>query len=141
FKFPDGSCSMDLMTHHGKALVVECESIVRNLLRNLLERKGYTVLLACAADEAFEMYRKRGPFDLLVVEMNLPGMNGIEFADRLSALQPTIRILFISGFFENSITEQRALGHGRAFLPKPFLGTTFDEKVRHLMSADSLVNN
>ena len=121
------------------ALIVECELIVCSLLQKVLEREGYETLAAGAAEQALKM-DSSSPIDLLVTEINLPGASGIQLADRLARLQPELRILFISGYLENAISERNGLGRHRAFLPKPFEGSTLVQSVKQLMTRSPMPN-
>jgi len=115
------------------ALVVDCELVVRSLLQNFLEFEGIETLTAACARQALALFhdRKTG-IDLLVTEVNLPGMSGLELADSLSTLQPEVRILLISGYIENALSAESYSGPNRAFLAKPFTRADLAEKLRQL---------
>jgi CheY-like chemotaxis protein len=97
-------------------LLVEDEDEVRAVLRQILLGKGYRVLQASSGDEALVMARiHRGPIHLLLSDVTMPHMKGPELADRLVAERPDTRVLYMSGYNEESFDD----GHGPC-LQKPF---------------------
>jgi len=105
----------------GTVLVAEDEPPVRRVMVRALEGAGYRVLAAADGVEALEaMEASRAPIDLLVTDLVMPRMGGAALADRLRERDPTLRVLFVSGYPDRSAEE---LGLGRAgtrLLPKPF---------------------
>jgi CheY-like chemotaxis protein len=109
-------------------LVVEDQSLVCESARSILERLGYRVATAMAADEALRYVRDGGELDLLLADVVLPGMNGVALAERVAAERPHVRVLFISGYTSQVCVPADALnGEPRAFLQKPF---SLDELAR-----------
>ncbi|HKV12156.1 MAG TPA: ATP-binding protein, partial [Thermoanaerobaculia bacterium] len=101
-------------------LLVEDEDNIREPAIDILESRGYTVLAARDAAEARELSRSHpGSIHLLVTDMIMPGMNGGQLADHLVADRPDLRVLFISGYPEDSLP-QDVHRSGRSFLQKPF---------------------
>jgi len=96
-------------------LLVEDQPGVRALTRELLERNGYTVLEA--PDGAG---RHGGPIDLLVTDVVMPGMGGRELAQRLRALRPETRVLFMSGYSSGAFASRGTLASDVELLEKPF---------------------
>ena len=85
-------------------LLVEDESIVREVTREVLVHAGYSVLESSTPAEALEMAsRHKDEIDLLLTDMVMPGMNGAELATRLRALQPSVVIVFMSGYAETDV--------------------------------------
>jgi two-component system, cell cycle sensor histidine kinase and response regulator CckA len=118
-------------------LLVEDEEAVRHLLRDILVRYGYTVLEAENGRSAIERCRTfDGPIHLVVTDMVMPLMSGWEVADAVSALRPKARIIYMSGYIEHVVVEQRVLESGVAFLGKPFTPETLGRKVREVLDAD-----
>jgi PAS domain S-box-containing protein len=117
-------------------LIVEDEEGVRTLLHTFLEQLGYTVLCTCNGAEALIVCeRHRGPIHLLLTDMVLPQVTGPELATRLLNLRPEIRVLYISGYTQDTISQQKGVEPGAAFLQKPFSAKTLAEKIRHLLDA------
>src|ERR1035437_3538384 len=101
----------------------------------LLRRLGYTVLAAANGLEALRLKQQRGSghIDLLFTDVVMPHMSGKELADRVQALSPHTRILFTSGYTENTIVQQGGLNPGAAFLQKPFTPSALARKVREVL--------
>jgi two-component system, cell cycle sensor histidine kinase and response regulator CckA len=117
-------------------LVVEDEPAVRRLARDVLARLGYDVLVAPDGRDALKVAdRCRRPIDLLVSDMVLPHLRGVEVADRLRARQPGLRVLYISGYTETAIVHDGQLDPGVDFLAKPFRPVDLAERVREVLDA------
>jgi two-component system, cell cycle sensor histidine kinase and response regulator CckA len=118
-------------------LLVEDEEAVRHLLRDILLRYGYTVLEAENGPLAISICRAHpGPIHLVVTDMVMPQMSGWEVADAVSALRPKARIIYMSGYIEHVVVEQRVLESGVAFLGKPFTPETLGRKVREVLDGE-----
>ena len=84
-------------------LLVEDQEGIRDLAREFLVRKGYTVLLAVDGDDALRIAMNiRARFDLLVTDVVMPNLGGRELVQRLSPLRPRMKVLFMSGYPEHS---------------------------------------
>ena len=115
-------------------LVVEDDSAVRRLLVRVLRELGYTVLEATHGGEALEVADEHaGNIHLLLTDVVMPEMNGKALADRLSARHPDLRVLYISGYTDNSIAERHIVDHSADFLEKPFTVATLARKVRQVL--------
>ena len=117
-------------------LVVEDESAVRSLARDVLTRLGYDVLVASDGREALQVAdRCRRPIHLLVSDVVLPHLRGVEVADRLRARRPGLRVLYISGYTETAIVHDGQLDPGVDFLAKPFRPADLANRVREVLDA------
>jgi CheY-like chemotaxis protein len=115
-------------------LVVEDEPSILQLSRSLLEEYGYTVLSALSPKEALTLVeRHKGEIHLLITDVVMPGMNGRELRDQLSARRPGIKVLFMSGYTADVIAHQGILEEGIQFLQKPFSMVTLAVKVRKVL--------
>jgi len=117
-------------------LLVEDEDIVRELTWEILEMLGYTVLKASEPSEAIDMCeRYHGPIHLLLTDVVMPHMHGNMLFQRLSPLRPDMKVLYISGYTENSIVHHGVLQSAVNFLPKPFTVDGLASKVRSVLDA------
>src|SRR5262249_38949211 len=109
----------------------EDEPIVRGLVRETLERLGYTVLEATDGYDALRIIEEeKTTIHLLLTDVIMPLMNGRELAQRLAAMRPDIRVLYIAGY-----TDDMLAFHGIAqpeidFIQKPFTREELSQKVR-----------
>ncbi|HEY4396796.1 MAG TPA: PAS domain S-box protein [Acidimicrobiia bacterium] len=117
-------------------LVVEDESAVRSLARDVLARLGYDVLVASDGRDALKVAdRCRRSIHLLVSDVVLPHLRGVEVADRLRARRPGLRVLYISGYTETAIVHDGQLDPGVDFLAKPFRPIDLATRVRAVLDA------
>jgi len=117
-------------------LVVEDESAVRAFTRLALQAHGYTVLEAADGPAAITLCgRHAGPISLLVSDVVMPRMGGRELAERLTALRPALRVLFVSGHTDDVVVRQGVLQAEFAFLQKPFSLDALRRKVRAVLDA------
>ncbi len=116
-------------------LLAEDEEMVRELAIEIFRKDGYTVLHAPNGTGALEICdRHEGCIDLLVTDLIMPGMNGIELARRVCDSRPGIPVLFMSGYAEDAKDRLGDLVNGRYFLQKPITPTKLSRKVREIFS-------
>jgi PAS domain S-box-containing protein len=117
-------------------MVVEDDIGVRELVRLMLEANGYQVLAVQDAEEAARVCAERpGGVDLLLTDVMMPEVNGRVLAERLGALSPSMRILFMSGYSDEAVHRHGVLGDSAAFLEKPFTERTLARKVREVLDS------
>jgi len=117
-----------------KILIVEDEPAVRQLIRNELRRFGYTVLEAKNGTEAFLISTQHDDtIDLLLTDVVMPGMNGREVAQQLTAIRPNLKVLYLSGYTEDIGVLQGLQPGKAAFLEKPFTPEALAVKVREIL--------
>jgi CheY-like chemotaxis protein len=115
-------------------LLVEDEELVRNLVRACLEQNGYSVLAAGSGEEALRSAgRHRGPIDLIVTDLVLPGIQGRDLAKRLGESHSEAKTLFISGYSKDRAVGEADLEPATAFLRKPFTPAELARKVREVL--------
>jgi two-component system cell cycle sensor histidine kinase/response regulator CckA len=115
-------------------VLVEDDESVRNLVRVMLESKGYHVLAAAGSEEAERLCADRaGDVDLLLSDVVMPGVNGRFLAERLSAITPSLRVLFMSGYSDEAVYRHGEISPDAAFIEKPFTDRTLARKVREVL--------
>jgi nitrogen-specific signal transduction histidine kinase/ActR/RegA family two-component response regulator len=119
-------------------LLVEDEPTILRMTRMMLERKGYSVLMAATPAEAMEKAKSHSDvIDLLMTDVVMPEMNGRDLAGQITALYPDIRLLFMSGYTANVIAHHGVLDDGVAFIQKPFSMADMTAKVREVLDKAS----
>ncbi len=114
-------------------LLVEDEPAVRSLVRAVLERQGYAVLVAESGKAALDVVETRhDPIHVLLTDLVMPGMNGRDLASRVVARHPSVRVVFMSGYSANIPTDFGGEGAG-VFLPKPFNERALTSKIREVL--------
>jgi two-component system cell cycle sensor histidine kinase/response regulator CckA len=109
---------------------------LRELTRTVLAAKGYTVVEARNAEEAERLAESNGAkIHLLLTDVIMPGISGRELAKRILARQPSMRVLYMSGYTYNVIAQGGTLERGVSFLQKPFTPSALVEKVRDVLDA------
>ena len=122
-------------------LVVEDEELVRMTIREILARYGYAVLEAQSGGEAVDLCsRRQGTIHLMLTDVVMPGMNGVELAKRLAPVQPGMKVLFMSGYTADAIVHQGILDPGIAFIHKPFTMVSLARKVREVLGPGGATN-
>ena len=124
-----------VLSRHGTetVLVVEDEPAVRNLVRAVLGRKGYVVLVAQDGAAALDLVDGHaGVIHVLLTDMVMPGMNGRDLAALVRTRRPSIKVIFMSGYAADVTTELGAEG-GPVFLSKPFTEQVLTAKLREAL--------
>jgi CheY-like chemotaxis protein len=103
-------------------LLVEDETAVRVLVRNVFQRHGYRVLEADSGKSALAVWREhQEKIDLVLTDLVMPdGVTGIMLAEQLQKERPTLKVIFSSGYSPDSVTSGFTLSPGNSFLQKPF---------------------
>jgi PAS domain S-box-containing protein len=128
---PEGASAERIGRCSGTVLVVEDEDQVRALACFTLRDCGYHVLEAADGEAALKLAQAFGrPIDLLLTDVVMPGMNGRELAERLSAVRPATKILFTSGYTSDVIATRGVLEASVDLLPKPYTPTALAARVR-----------
>ncbi|WP_051283944.1 chemotaxis protein CheB [Desulforegula conservatrix] len=130
--------STEVIQGHGETiLLVEDEKAILNVGKMMLEKIGYKVLTANTPTEAItiaESCKRR--FDLLITDVIMPEMNGKELSSKISEIQPSIKILFMSGYTANIIANRGAIDNGLNFIHKPFSLSELAAKVHEALSEE-----
>jgi len=117
-------------------LLVEDAAAVRAVTKQVLERQGYVVLEAPDGEAALRLAQQhRGPIHLLLTDVVMPRVSGRELAERLTQVRPDMRVLYASGYTDDSVVRHGILELGTAYLQKPFSPESLARKVRDVLDA------
>ena len=115
-------------------LLVEDEKAVRELAAMTLQGYGYRVRAYESPSTALDALAvETGAIHLLVTDVVLPRMSGLDLAERLRTARPDLKVLFISGYSDDAIVRHGHLTAGAQFLEKPFTPGVFARKVRAVL--------
>jgi CheY-like chemotaxis protein len=114
-------------------LLVEDAQGLRELAKRLLERQGYTVVLAANASEAVRVFGAHPSIDVVLTDVVMPGGSGPDLVRQLLSQRPSLHVIYMSGYTEDAITQHGVLRPGVAFLHKPFTSETLGQKVREVL--------
>ncbi len=135
----DGPQETSVVSSHGGSetlLLVEDNVGLRKLAIRFLEPAGYTVLSAPAADEAIHIAEHHdGPIHLLLTDVVMPGMSGRQLAERLLQGRPATKVLYMSGYTDDTIVRHGLLAENVHFIQKPFNAATLLKKVREVLES------
>jgi len=116
-------------------LVVDDEPVIRQLLKEMLLTMGYQVEIAASGHEALTIYNARkGDIDLVILDVMMPGMSGIEVFRRLKKLDPNVRVILASGYVDASKLQMAIKEGVRDFIAKPFAIRTLHRKIEAILS-------
>jgi PAS domain S-box-containing protein len=123
-------------TSSASVLIVEDDAGVRTFATHVLRDAGWTVLVADDPAGALAIAGcESQPIDLLLTDVILPGINGKDLAQRLRALRPGLRVLFMSGYAPEEMVASGALPAGEQLLQKPFMPAALRERVAHILKS------
>jgi len=115
-------------------LLVEDDRAVRGIVARMLEESGYTVIEASDGKEALRMYdAHQNDIHIIVSDLVMPEVSGRSLAEHITAAQPGVKVLLISGYPEETLDDLNLEGPVVAFLSKPFSPTTLARKIRDLV--------
>jgi two-component system cell cycle sensor histidine kinase/response regulator CckA len=118
----------------GPILVVDDEEAVLRFVDRVLRDAGYKTAIANGGAEAIEVAKKVGPLGALVTDVMMPGMTGDELARMLRQTEPTLKVLYLTGYSDRLFKEKTMLWADEAFLDKPCTVKGLREAVSLLMT-------
>ena len=113
-------------------LVVDDEPGIRQIARRILEDGGYEINEAEGGLEAIALLAQGHPLDLLIADLDMPGLGGDEMVRRIRATRPDLKVLYVTGHIDR-LMDARPLWEGEAFLEKPFNPVGLREAVALLL--------
>jgi CheY-like chemotaxis protein len=130
---PEAAATVEPGRGHETVLLVEDEEAVRLIISAVLRRQGYTVIETSSPVYAVELFERHAEqIDLLLTDVVMPVMNGPALAQRLVAIRPALRVLFISGYTGLASPEMQNPNVG--FLNKPFQTSVLAARVREMLN-------
>ncbi len=120
-----------------RVLVVEDDEAVRNLAEAVLSKYGYDVVVASSPEKAVDLVTGgEARCDLLLTDVVMPGMNGVQLHRALASMWPDVPVLFMSGYTRNVIARHGILAEGLRFIQKPFTPRDLAQKIRDILVVD-----
>jgi len=121
----------------GTVLVVEDQEDVRRLIRGILEAHGYRILEAANGPEALVLAGEHAAegIHILLTDVVLPGINGMDLSEKLRTLRPGLKVLFMSGYTADVLLRHGVREQDVAYLAKPFSPDSLAAKVREVLTA------
>ena len=135
------SCTPTLMTERWTVLIVEDEPILRDLMRRILEKCDYRVLVAENGASAVDVARGQTEgIDLLITDIVMPGIDGFDLADELTDIHPMLRVLFLTGYSADSeyVNDRLLESNHNTVLRKPFTQGALLDRIEDLFHTPSL---
>jgi len=115
-------------------LVVDDEPEIRKLVSAMLTLSGYRVLSADTGESAIVLFKNNPETELLLTDVVVPGMNGPMIADEIAALNPAIKVLFMSGYDSTRVVMRYVAEKGYSLLIKPFTMEQLERKVQAVLT-------
>lgn len=122
--------SPDLQKH--RILVVDDDREILGLVSQILSSSGYSLSLGSDGEEGLHEFRSTPP-DLVLTDLEMPGMNGIDLACHVKALSPHTPVVLMTGCGKEEVTEKTSGNHIDHILFKPFRPTDMEEIIRTLL--------
>lgn len=118
-------------------LLVEDEDMVRDMAVRILKEKGYKVLASARGEEAMTLSKQyRGPIQMMITDIVMPGISGKKLVQEIKKSRPGLKVLYISGYTDEIISQQGLLDKHIEFLQKPFLPEKLLSTLRNILDKD-----
>ncbi|MGE0040078.1 MAG: response regulator [Vicinamibacterales bacterium] len=130
-----GRTPLEPLVERRTLLLVDDDPLMLAVMKGILQRENFDLLLAGSGQEALDLLDGRGeaPLDMLVVDVEMPGMKGPALVEKLASRYPDLPVLFQTGFSDLLFHDRMELGERQAFLEKPFSARGLREAVRFLL--------
>jgi len=115
-------------------LIVDDEPSILNLLEEQISCCGYNTMAAPHAEAAFQLAGEQAKIDLLITDIVMPGMNGIDLAKEITSLHPDIRVVFMSGQYDDDLFKKSFPGKDYEFMAKPFGLDVLMDKIKDVLT-------
>jgi len=116
-------------------LIVEDEEAILQIAEKMLETLGYNILTANSPQEALSIAKKySGKIDIIVTDVVMPGLDGKKMSDKVIAIHPDVKVLFMSGYTSNVIEQHGLVGENVNFIQKPFQMDDLALKIRQTLN-------
>lgn len=116
-------------------LVVDDDLSVLSVIKCMLECGDYNVLMAHSAETALRMVERDDlTIDLMLLDVVMPDISGPDLAERIMAIRPHMRVLFMSGCTDSEVVRVKILDRALGFLPKPFTSDSLLERVQKVLN-------
>jgi DNA-binding NtrC family response regulator len=119
-------------------LIVDDDQILLNIVAEQISLFGYKPILASNAEEALQIAPKQTQIDLLLTDIMMPNMNGVDLAKQFITLYPETKVLFMSGYICPSMAHYGIKDSEHAFIQKPFTPQTLITKMRNVLEGPSI---
>ena len=116
-------------------LVVDDDLAVLSVIKCMLECGDYNVLIAHSAESALRMAEREDlSIDLMLIDVLMPDVTGPDLAERILAIRPHQKVLFMSGCTDSEVVRVKVLDRALGFLPKPFTSDGLLERVQNVLN-------
>lgn len=130
---PPASIVVSKPAESGTILLVDDEPLVRHALGRTLRKMGFSVTIATSGREAIRLLSKRPEVDLIITDVIMPEMNGVEMIDTLATLGVRAKVLYVSGYADGVLTRRSGLGLDVEFMQKPIQNHELAEKISQML--------
>jgi DNA-binding NtrC family response regulator len=115
-------------------LVVDDEPEIRKLVTAMLTKAGFRVFSADTGENAVRIFKQNPDTNLLLADVVAPGMSGPMIADQVAAINPGVKVLFMSGYDNTQVVQRYVIEKGYALLVKPFTMEQLERKVQDILA-------
>ena len=131
---PGESVSEDPHQGKGQILVVEDDEVLRGVIPQILNRLGYTFIMADTPGEAMRIcHQPEVEIDVLLTDVVMPGMSGKELWEQFRVVRPETKVIYMSGYTAEVISRQGVLDSGVHFIQKPFSTVELGKKLKSVL--------